>query len=199
MSTTFYLIRHGSCDSVGKRISGRMPGVYLNEEGRREARELAERMENVALDAIYSSPLERARETAEPLARKLELPVRESPAFHEIDFGDWTNKSFDELAEIEEWRQYNHFRSGIAIPGGERMVEVQARVVAELERLKRMHPDQRVAVFTHADVIRMTVLHYLGSPAEFNVRLEISPASVSVLQLGGWGPEIRCLNFTGKL
>lgn len=196
---TFYLIRHGTCDPVGKRISGRKPGVYLNEDGRREARELAERMANVALDAIYSSPMERTRETAEPLARLSGLEIRVSDAFHEIDFGAWTGKSYRELAEIEEWRQYNHFRSGIAIPGGERAIEVQARVIAELERLRRMHEGERVAVFTHADVIRLTVLYYLGAPAEFNVRLEISPASVSVLKLGSWGPEIQRLNDAGNL
>src|SRR3954469_21585527 len=119
MSATFLLIRHGACEPVGKRIAGRMPGVRLNEQGRLQASMLVGRLADLPIRAIYSSPLERALETAEPLSRRLDLPVQKDDAFNEVDYGHWTGKSLESLAPLPEWQRYNQFRGGVRIPSGE--------------------------------------------------------------------------------
>jgi probable phosphoglycerate mutase len=198
-ATTFLLIRHGMCDPVGKVISGRLPGVHLNEEGRAQAARLAEGLvggwaASGRIAAIHSSPLERARETAAPLAARIDVAVQESPALNEIDFGEWSGRSLDELEGDVRWQAWNAFRGGRRAPGGEIMLEVQARALAELERLRLLHPGQVVALFSHCDVIRAAILHYLGAPAEMILRLEVAPASVSRLRIDEWGARLLSLN-----
>jgi probable phosphoglycerate mutase len=120
---------------LGQTLWGRTPGVCLNEKGRLEAQRLAERFRGVTIDAIYSSPLERALETAETVARTMNLEVNKSPAFDEVDFGEWTGRSFDILSSDERWRRFNSVRSATRIPGGESFLEVQTRVFTGVERL----------------------------------------------------------------
>jgi probable phosphoglycerate mutase len=196
METTFLLIRHGLCDHVGKRLAGRASGVHLSPEGREQAQLLAQRLtegpraEPRAPTAIYSSPLERARETAEPLAQALGLPVVTRNAFIEIDYGEWTGREIQDLDPEPRWRKYNHFRSGHRIPGGEMTIEIQARVASELMRLRTDHPGQTVAIFSHGDIIRAALTYALGMPIDHFLRLEVAPASVSTLRVGEWGPVL---------
>jgi probable phosphoglycerate mutase len=194
MNTTFLLVRHGSCDSIGKKLNGRTPDVKLDQEGQVQAKQLAEKLSRLPIRAIYSSPMDRARETASPLSWKMDLPIRISPAFDEIDFGDWTGLSFQDLCQIPEWNHFNTFRSGTRIPGGEMISEVQARATQGLETLYQEHWGQTVAIFSHADVIRNVVAYYLGMPIDFFMRLEISPASVTTLVLSEYGPKLLGLN-----
>ncbi len=192
--TTFLLIRHGMTDAVGKTITGRLPGVHLNEAGQRQADDLPNRLKRWKIDAIYSSPLDRALETAAPPARKLGLKVMMSEALSEVDFGEWSGKSLVELDQLPEWRLYNTFRSGTRAPGGELATEVQTRMVEQLTRYSRQHPDQIVAVFSHADAIRIALVHFLGMPIDLMHRLEIRPASISAVRLAEWGPQVLLMN-----
>jgi broad specificity phosphatase PhoE len=197
--TTFYLIRHGACDGLGERLWGRTQGVCLNEEGKAQAQRLAEYLKGVGLEAVYSSPLERALETAEAIARAANLEVKQGPAFNEVDFGEWSAKSFDALSRDERWRRFNTQRSVTRIPGGESFLEVQARVITELERLAAQHRElaaqhgerfaarhkhARVAIVSHADVIKAAVGYVAGTPIDLLQRFEISPCSVSIIATG---------------
>ena len=197
--TTFLLIRHATCDPVGRSIAGRRPGVHLNEPGKLEALKLAERLGPLSIAALYSSPLERAIETAQPIAARSRLEILPAPGFNEVDFGSWTGKTFAELKSVPEWRSFNEFRSGTRIPGGENMAEVLSRSLGELEQLRRRHarPGALVAVVSHGDVLRMLVTHALGMPPDFIHRLELSPASVTVLEIEDYGPRLLLLNGTG--
>ncbi len=197
--TTFLLIRHASCDALNRLIPGRMPGVHLNPRGERESRQLSKRLSHLKISAIFCSPLERAVETAGPLAKEVGLPVTVSTGLDEIHFGDWTGFSFEELSGIPRWRRFNYFRSGTDIPGGEMIIDVQKRVIAELNRLQAEYPDDIVALISHGDVIKAAVLYYGGIPLDFMQRIEISPASVSIIALEGSGPRIVQLNNTGKV
>jgi len=179
--TTFFLIRHASCSGLGQTLWGRTPGVCLNETGKLEAQRLAERFRGMTLEAIYSSPLERALETAETIARTMKLEVNRNPAFDEIDFGDWTGKSFETLSSDEVWRRFNSVRSATRIPGGESFLEVQTRVVTELDKLSSQHNNARVAIVSHADVIKAAVGYFTATPIDLLQRIEISPCSVSVV------------------
>ena len=198
--TGFLFIRHAHCGPVGRAISGRTPGVHLSTQGRVQADELADRLSGLAISAIYSSPLERALETAAPLASKLAMPVQQAPGLLELDFGRWTGKALDELRGEAEWTKFNTFRSGARIPGGESMPEVLVRALDAVEQIGRVHPGtQLVAVVSHGDVLRSLLVYYLGMPLDLLFRLEISPASVSVVDLLEHGPEVLAVNSTGDL
>jgi probable phosphoglycerate mutase len=191
------LIRHALTDTSGVLLSGRRPGISLNNEGRKQAQMLTERLAGISLKAIYSSPLERALETAVPLTKVLDLSCIVSPDFVEIDFGEWTNRSIDDLREDFEFKSFNTFRSSTRIPGGELSTEVQARVVSGIHKLNDRYPDQTVAVISHADVIRTALAYYAGVHPDMMNRFEISPASVSILELFDETARITLLNYTG--
>jgi broad specificity phosphatase PhoE len=193
--TTFLLIRHGLTDAVGQRITGRLPGVFLNATGREQAAGLPERLRRWKIDAIYSSPLERTMETAGAVADKLGLSVRPNAAFLEFDFGDWSGVSIAELDQRADWKSFCQFRSSTRAPEGELITEVQTRVVTGLTALCEAHPDRTVAVFSHADAIKAALLHYLPAPADNINRLVVDPASISVLTLYRWGPVISGVNL----
>lgn len=197
--TTFLLIRHADNPLVGKAVAGWLPDIHLNEDGRKQAGKLAERLSGVAVRAIYSSPLERARETAAPLAERLRLPVHVSEALGEIGFGAWTGRELQDLGGDPEWQRFNIFRSSTRVPGGELMLEVQARMVTELERLREHYPEATLALVSHGDPIRATLAHYAGIPLDLFHRLEISPAAVSILRLHTDGAQILRMNDTGNL
>ena len=196
--TTFLLIRHAVCDPVGHSIAGRKPGIHLNAQGREQAVRLAARLASLSIEALYSSPLERAMETAEPIGATQHLKVQPAAGFLEVDFGSWTGKSLAELESVPAWRSFNQFRSGTRIPGGENMMEVLSRSLSELERLRRLHPGPGglVAVVSHGDVLRMLLIHALGMGADLLHRLEVSPASVTLLQVEDYGIRLLLLNST---
>ena len=196
--TTFLLIRHAHCDPIGVAIAGRAPGVHLNDRGRAQADALGSRLSRLHLTAVYSSPLERAVETAGPLAQLQQLRVETAPGLLEIDFGDWTGKTIAELHQLPEWKVFNSYRSGTRIPGGEIMAEVLARALAELDRISRAHSGRGsvVALVSHGDVLRTLVGHFLGMPPDLFQRIEISPASVTVVTVESYGPRVLLMNWT---
>ena len=195
---TVYLIRHAANDLIGKAIAGWQQGVHLNAEGQRQASRLADQLKGSGIGRIVSSPLERARETAAPLAGQLGLEIEIAEAIGELRFGEWTGRLFTEIQADPHWKVWNDFRSGARIPGGETMLEAQARFVAFLDQLRTDVPGKTVALFSHGDPIRAVLLYYLGIPLDFVNRIEISPASVSILRLGTAGAEVSCLNHTER-
>jgi broad specificity phosphatase PhoE len=183
---------------VGESIAGRRPGVHLNDVGKEQADRIADRLSTIAFAGIYSSPLERALETARPLALRHELEVQVAAGFTEVDFGDWTGRTLAELDQLPEWRRFNSFRSGTRIPGGENMADVLARVLHEIDRLCDRHPTagEVVGIVSHGDVLRVLLAHALGASPDHLQRLELSPASISVLQLEYHAPRVLLLNST---
>ena len=181
--TNFFLIRHASCNGLGRTLWGRTPGICLNEEGKLQAQRLAGRFRGISLQAIYSSPLERALETAETLARENKLEVHKEPSFNEINFGDWTGKSFDTLSSDERWHRFNSEREATRIPGGESFLEVQNRAVTALYAIHSQTNNANVAIVSHADVIKAAIGYFKNTPIESLQRIEISPCSVSVIEV----------------
>lgn len=177
------LIRHGLCDPVGRWIAGRQPGVRLNAAGRRQVGELAGALAHLPIAAIYSSPLERARETAGVLAERLGLAVGISPGLEELDYGAWTGRTLESLADDPHWRRFNTARGATRIPGGETMEEVVARAAGALRDVVAAHPAELVAAVTHGDVVRGLVAHWSGMPLDRMLRLEVAPGSVSAVRL----------------
>ena len=197
--TQIVFVRHASCAPVGVSIAGRQPGVRLDATGRVQAQTLVDRLAGASFNAIYTSPLERCVETAGPLAAANELTVATMEDLNEIDFGEWTGQSLDDLASVPEWQRFNAWRSLTRVPGGETMAEAQARGVRAIELLREQHPDGRVAVVSHADMIRCILVFYLGMPIDHMQRLEVAPASLTVLELWDRWVVLRALNVAGPL
>ncbi len=197
---TLLLIRHGENEytRTGK-LAGWTPGVRLNEAGQKQAQSLIERLKGAPIKRLYSSPLERAQETAAPLAAALGLPVEIRPALGEVRYGDWTGKSLKRLARTKLWRVVQGLPSVMQFPQGETMRGAQLRVVDALDEIARAYPKAMVAVFSHSDPIKMAVAYYLGMPLDLFQRIQISTGSVSVLRLGQGQPSLVKLNDTGAL
>ncbi len=194
VTTTFFLVRHAAHDRVGSVLCGRMPGVSLGALGREQARRLAERFANENVASIQSSPLERARETAEPIAARLAQGIAVNEGLAEIDFGAWTGRSFSELHGDPAWETWNGARSVSRPPGGESMLEAQMRIVRAIEALRGAYRERAVLLVSHSDVIKAALLYHLGLPVDAYARIEIEPASISTLVVGDWGAKVVRLN-----
>jgi probable phosphomutase (TIGR03848 family) len=197
--TLLLLIRHALTDAAGKRLSGWQRGVHLNEEGRRQAERLAERLTSVRLGAIYTSSLERCVETAVPLAKAKGLAVRRVPGLRDVDYGDWSGRSMRQVTGTRQWRGSMRDPSGEPFPGGETLRGVQARVLEELGGIAAAHPRTAVAVISHADPIRLAIAHFSGAHIDLFQRLVVHPASTSAVLVGDGMPRILRVNDTGDL
>jgi probable phosphomutase (TIGR03848 family) len=192
--STFYFIRHGTNDMLGKSIAGWLPGVHLNKEGREQAGRLASYLGSHPIQRIYSSPLERAMETAQPLAKTLKLEIQSTNELGEVQFGDWNGATLENLDRQHLWKQWNTFRTGTRIPNGDMMILVQARMAAFLQKLREEFPGETIALFSHGDPIRAALAYYLGIPLDYMLRFEVDPASVSVLSITDYGPRVLSMN-----
>jgi probable phosphomutase (TIGR03848 family) len=198
-TTTFLLIRHAAHVLGGGTIAGRMEKAVLSEAGWRQAQRTADRVAaaNVPIQAIYASPVVRVQQTAGVLASRLGLPVATDDALAEIDYGDWTGRTLDELRPNEQWARWNAFRSGTRVPGGERMLETQSRIVHFILDLRARHDGETVAIVSHGDVIKAAIAYWLGVPLDLFQRVEISLGSVSAVSIGEYGPWVLSVNNTG--
>jgi probable phosphomutase (TIGR03848 family) len=189
------LIRHGENNFVGKRLAGRLSGVHLNDNGIKQAEAIANALCQAPIKAIYSSPLERAVQTAQPLAALLKLEVQIHPGLIEIDFGDWQGKSLKQLARTKLWKTVQHKPSEFCFPKGETFVAAQQRVVAALEEIKSSSGEKDlVACFSHSDTIKLAVSHYLAMPLDAFQRVNIETASITGLMLGEGSPFLINVN-----
>lgn len=194
VTTTFLLVRHATHGRVGTVLCGRMPGVSLGAEGRAEAERLAEHLAGRDITSVHTSPLERASETAERIAARLGLAAEPREELLEIELGAWTGRSFASLRDESGWRGWNAARSVSRPPGGETMLEVQARVLRLVERLRATCPGGSVVLVSHGDVIKAGLLYCLGLPLDAHARIEVSPASISTVAVGDWGASVVTLN-----
>jgi len=198
--TTLLLIRHATNDWVRKgRLAGWTPGVHLNAEGQAQAQALGERLAVISLSAVYSSPLERALETAQAVAGPHNLKVQIRTGVGEVQYGEWNGQSLKKLTKTPRWTALRRYPSGTRFPGGETIGEMQARVVATLNEIATHHPQDIAAVVAHADVIKAAVAYYAGVPLDLFQRLVISPASLTVITFGRFGPQLVRMNDTGTL
>jgi probable phosphomutase (TIGR03848 family) len=193
------LVRHALTEATGTRLSGWTPGVHLSERGREQARGLVERLAPVRIAALYASPLERCRETAEPLAAARRLEVRDTEDIGEVRYGDWTGRTLAQLSKTRLWRSVQATPSTVRFPGGETLLEVQQRAVRQAAAIATAHPRGVIALVSHGDVIRLLLAHFAGLHVDLFQRLVVSPASVSVVAAGDGVPRILRINDTGGL
>ena len=190
------LIRHGENEYTRKgKLAGQLPNVHLNERGQKQARDLAEALKEVPLTAIYSSPLERAMETATPIAEAHSLNVIQETGLMETNVGKWQGRSLKALNLNKHWKVVQHAPSRAQFPEGETFYQCQARVVASLDKIIAAHKQQDIitCVF-HADPIKLAVAHYLGLPLDNFQRLGCDTGSVTALFIGEMGASVMKLN-----
>lgn len=191
-----FLIRHGENDFVKTgKLAGHLPEVYLNERGRLQAQDLADALGNLPIKAIYSSPLERARETAAPLAAKLGLDVQIRPGLIETAIGAWAGQELKALRKLPEWKVVQEAPSRFRFPQGESFAECQTRLVTEIEQIVKAHDRNDLIVFvSHSDPIKLITAYYLGMPLDHFQRLGCDTASVTVFLLSEKGVLLSKLN-----
>ncbi len=193
--TTFHLIRHASYALLGNTLAGRSGDYALNQQGRAEAGALADALSGIPLASVISSPLRRALETAAPIAARAGVNVTIDPDLNEVDFGDWTGAAFESLHHSPDWQAFNCLRSVHAPPGGELMLAVQQRGIAAMMRICARYPDSAVAIISHGDVIKAILALLLGVPLDLFQRIEISPASRSVVRIFPVDVRIEAINL----
>lgn len=196
------LLRHAVTGETGKVLTGRLPGVSLSPDGVQMAEQLATTVENQKLTAVYTSPIERCRETAAIVAKRHGLRARTRGGFVEADYGAWSGRTLKSLYKLKAWRQLMAEPTRFRFPEGETLQEVQTRAVAAMQRLLDDHSAKDiVAVCSHSDVIRVILAHYLGMPLDLIHRLDVRPASVSVVDVYPGGrvavPVINTPRLTG--
>jgi probable phosphomutase (TIGR03848 family) len=191
------LVRHGENDYVKKgRLAGRLPGVHLNEKGREQAQAVAEKLSGAAIKAVYSSPMERAMETAEPIAKALGLDVVVRQGLIEVDVGEWQDKKLKGLKRLKIWRKVQQMPSVMRFPGGETFAQAQHRITQELQTLADQHePKDIIVCVSHSDPIKLAVSYFIGQPLDLFQRLSVMPASISALYFGEEGSFLLTLNY----
>jgi probable phosphomutase (TIGR03848 family) len=193
----FLLIRHGENDYVKTgRLPGHIDGIHLNERGQKQAQALGDALKEVPIKALYSSPLERALETAEPIAKARNLTILPEPDLRDADVGKWQGKSIRSLRLTNAWKIVQHSPSRFQFPEGESFPGVQTRITNALERIARRHnkpKDIIVAVF-HADPIKLAVAHFIGLPLDQFQRLSCDTGSLTALYVGEMGANLIKLN-----
>ena len=191
------LIRHGENDFVkSSKMAGRIPGIHLNEKGRKQAEVLADALKDFPITAIYSSPLERAMETAEPIAQARTLEIFQEPDLMDTNIGKWEGRSWKVLRLTKAWKVVQNAPSRFRFPDGESFAEAQLRYANALERIVKKHnkPKDIVAVIFHADPIKLAVTHFLGLPLDHFQRLSCNTGSLTMLQVSEMGANLITLN-----
>ena len=204
------LVRHGKTPTTGAVLPGRASGLHLAEEGLAQAEAVAERIAELhraraandsgkGFAAVYTSPMERTRETAAPIARAMGLRVRQRRGLLECDFGDWTGRELSELRKLPEWKSVQHHPAGFRFPKGESFSEMQTRMVDALNALVAEHPGEAIVAVSHADTIKSAVAQALGTPLDLFQRIVVGQCSVSAILYARSGPTVLSVNHTGDL
>jgi probable phosphomutase (TIGR03848 family) len=201
--TVILLVRHGSTATTGTELPGRASGLHLSDAGRAQAEAVAARIAALAsgngrqrrsVAAVYSSPLERTRETAAPIADATGRHVQVDDGLLELDIGDWTGLDLKAARKRPEWATIQRYPSGFTFPGGESFVDMQARIVACVERLRSAHAGETIVAVSHADPIRAAVAHAMGTHLDLFQRVMISPCSLTAIAYGAGGPTVLTVN-----
>jgi probable phosphomutase (TIGR03848 family) len=191
------LIRHGENEYVKtNKMAGQLPGVHLNERGQKQAQALGEALKNAPIKAIYASPLERAMETAAPIASAQKLQIIQEPDLMDADIGKWQGKSWKVLGRTKVWKIVQNAPSRFRFPEGESFPEIQTRISSALERIIKKHNKSQdiIAVVFHADPIKLAVAHFLGLPLDHFQRLGCDTGSLTAIYASDSGATLVKLN-----
>lgn len=200
---TVILLRHGrSTSNTAGTLAGRSEGVDLDDKGREQAAGLVDRIGDLRIRAVVSSPMLRCRRTVEPLAEALCLEPVVDDRLSEVDYGEWTGRKIGELVNEPLWRVVQAHPSAAVFPGGEGLAQVQARAVAAIrehdQRLAEQHGADVVwLACSHGDVIKAVIADAFGTHLDGFQRINVDPASISVIRYTPLRPFVVHVNHTG--
>ncbi len=200
--TLVLFVRHGQTPTTGAVLPGRAPGLHLSDRGQEQAEQAAARIAALGpkrIGAVYASPMERARETAAPIARAVGRRVRVLDALNECDFGRWTGRRLSDLRRRRDWRQVQRTPSSFRFPGGESFSEMQTRMTDAVQSLVARHPGTTVVAVSHADTIKAAVSHASGAHLDMFQRIVVSPCSITAILYSDDGPLVLAVNSTSDL
>ena len=200
--TLVLVVRHGLTAATGTALAGRTPGIPLDDRGQRQAAALGDRLAQVRLDAIVSSPLERCAQTAAAIAERqaAAVAVTTDERVIEVGYGDWTGQSLRKLAREPLWRVVQAHPSAVTFPGpgGETLPDIQHRAVAAIRDWNaKLGPDAVYLICSHADVIKAILADSLGLHLDLYQRIQVDPCSLSVIRYTPLRPFVERMNDTG--
>lgn len=202
METRVFLVRHGITDwHVAQRVLGHRD-IPLNEEGVAQAEAAAAALAGLPLVEVISSPLVRALQTAELVARNIGIEVARDPRLIDLRVGKWEGMTYAEVAAHSEYKEFIADPLSERIPGAESMTDVKTRAIAAVDQALEDNPSGNgIAVVTHAGIIRILLTHYLGSPPANYHRIRVAPGSISVLSFadGRELPRVIAVNWAADL
>ena len=198
-TTRLVLARHAVTAQTGPLLSGRTPGIDLNETGRGQAEALGARLAALPVAAVYASPIERTTQTAMAVAAHHGLEVRPLEGVLEADYGEWTGQKIADLAKTDLWKVVQRTPSRASFPGGEALAAMQTRMIATLDGVVAAHPGELVVVVSHADPIKAAIAQYTGVHLDLFQRIVVSPASVTAFEFSPHGVAMVKCNDTGAL
>jgi len=192
---TLILARHGETDVIGKRLTGRITGIHLNANGRKQAYDIAESLHEVKISAIFSSPLERAMETAKPLSEACGIPISPHSGLIEINFGAWQGRPYKQLQKLKLWETVHSAPSKVTFPAGESFPTAQQRMIASLQEIFSVMGEKDIAIcFSHCDPIRLALAYFLNMALDDFQRLSVEPGSLSLVSLIDMKPHLGQIN-----
>ncbi len=195
--TRLVLVRHGLTETTGKVLPGRTEGLHLSAEGQDQATRLGMRLSNLDVAAVYTSPLERTRETASPIAKACGIRTRTGHGLIECNFGEWTGQPLDKLRKLPEWKTVQRNPSMFRFPEGESFGEMQIRMWDQVNSLVEHHRGDTIVAVSHADTIKAAVAMACGTPLDMFQRFVISPCSASMIMFTSDGPMLMAVNTNG--
>lgn len=196
--TTVLLIRHGRSEANTQGVLAGRSETPLDDTGRAQAAALAERLTDVPLDVLVTSPQLRAQQTASIVAGG-RAQARVDEAFAECDYGEWSGRALQDLSGEKAWETVQWWPSAASFPQGETMAQMAHRAAQGVQRLVTEHPEGFVWIVSHGDVIKAIIADALGVHLDQFQRIVVDTASVSVLEYTARRPFVERLNDTGPL
>ncbi|ASY25075.1 probable phosphoglycerate mutase [Candidatus Planktophila lacus] len=201
--TRIVLLRHAHSSANAKAIlAGRAPGVDLSDRGRKEAQDIAKRLKEINFSLIRVSPMERCAQTIEPLLAQLSKNREAEPIVEvesdlvEVDYGKWTGRKLAILSRDKAWKVVQNTPSAMYFPGGEGLLDVQARAMRALNSAANTPGKGAKLLVSHGDVIKSIVASVLGTHLDHFQKIVIDPASLTVLDFNGVDYRVLTLNST---
>jgi alpha-ribazole phosphatase len=201
MNLRLILLRHGETDwNLESRYQGCID-TRLSAEGRAQAVAVARALADRSLAAVYSSPLARALETAEAIARPHGLGVRAAPAFNEICHGAWEGLTVTEVeaAFPDLYARWQENPEAVTMPDGESLAQVQERVLGELSRLRSFHEGETICLVSHDVPVRLLILGALGLRLDRLWSIHLAATGISEIEYGGEWTTLCRMNSVSHL
>jgi probable phosphomutase (TIGR03848 family) len=196
--TTFLLLRHAhSVANKAGILAGQLEGIGLSKDGIAQVNKLTSSFENLKIDRIISSPMQRCLETVEGIARSKRKRISIDERLIEMNYGSWSGKKLSKLSRMKEWKVIQTKPSAFRFPQGESFKELEERIESLLKDLSRKYPKETILIITHGDIVKIAASLTVGSGLNNFQKFAVDPCSLTTLS---WGSKARMLlTFNQKI